>query len=177
MHIAAVPFRLSGHSVKRTFIKISTNKHKVKGLGQAFFPKGLRVSRGQSHLVAVRRQRNLFACGINDKIVSRLTNKSQSRLHSEFKTLQMNIIFQFKQKTFSCRRLETKRRSVRNVDFGFRRKAQARTNTLFIFMKSVPCKGDTTRWKGKLKQGQKTAFPFPLMVSPCLAKGKHSSLP
>ena len=29
----------------------------------------------------------------------------------------------------------------------------------------------------KLKQGQKTAFPFPLMVSPCLAKGKHSSLP
>ena len=36
----------------------------------------------------------------------------------------------------------------------------------FIFTKSVPCKGDTTRWKGKLKQGQKTAFPFPLMVSP-----------
>ena len=29
----------------------------------------------------------------------------------------------------------------------------------------------------KLKQGQKTAFPFPLRVSPCLAKGKHSSLP
>ena len=29
----------------------------------------------------------------------------------------------------------------------------------------------------KLKQGQKTAFPFPLMVSPCLVKGKHSSLP
>ena len=56
--------------------KISTNKYKAKGLGQAFFPKGLRVSRGQSHLVAVRRQRNLFACGINDKIVSRLTNKS-----------------------------------------------------------------------------------------------------
>ena len=51
-------------------------KSKVKGLGQAFFPKGLRASRGQSHLVAVRRQRNLFACGINDKIVSRLTNKS-----------------------------------------------------------------------------------------------------
>ena len=29
----------------------------------------------------------------------------------------------------------------------------------------------------KLKQGQKMAFPFPLMVSPCLEKGKHSSLP
>ena len=40
-----------------------TNKIKVKGLGQAFFPKGLRVTRGQSHLVAVRRQRNLFADG------------------------------------------------------------------------------------------------------------------
>ena len=51
-------------------------------MGQAFFPKGLRVSRGQSHLVAVAAVvnyvylRNLFACGINDKIVSRLTNKS-----------------------------------------------------------------------------------------------------
>ena len=39
-------------------------------------------------------------------------------------------------------------------------------NQLFIFIKSVPCKGDTTRGKRKLKQGQKTAFPFPLMVSP-----------
>ena len=29
----------------------------------------------------------------------------------------------------------------------------------------------------KLKLGQKTAFPFPLMVSPCLAKGKQSYLP
>ena len=43
--------------------KVSTNESKVKGLGQAFFPKGLRVSRGQSHLVAVRRQRNPFASG------------------------------------------------------------------------------------------------------------------
>ena len=39
---------------------------KVKGLGQAFFPKGLRVSRGQSHLVAARKQRNPFAKGLND---------------------------------------------------------------------------------------------------------------
>ena len=38
---------------KRTNKNISTNESKVKGLGQAFFPKGLRVSRGQSHLVAV----------------------------------------------------------------------------------------------------------------------------
>jgi len=46
--------------------KVSTNKHKAKGLGQAFFPKGLRGSRGQSHLVAVRRQRNPFASGLNN---------------------------------------------------------------------------------------------------------------
>ena len=34
-----------------------------------------------------------------------------------------------KPKSFLCRRLETKRCSVRNVEFGFRRKAQARTNS------------------------------------------------
>ncbi len=51
----------------------------------------------------------------------------QSRLHSKFKSLQMNIISQSKPKTFSCRRLETKSCSVRNGDFGFRRKAQVRT--------------------------------------------------
>ena len=61
--------------------KVSTIKSKVKGLGQAFFPKGLRVSRGQSHLVAVAAVvnyvylRNPFACGTNDKTVSRLTKK------------------------------------------------------------------------------------------------------
>ena len=33
--------------------KFSTNENKVKGLGQAFFPKGLRVSRGQSLLVVL----------------------------------------------------------------------------------------------------------------------------
>ena len=29
------------------------------------------------------------------------------------------------------------------MSLGFRRKAQARSNILFIFIKSVPCKGDT----------------------------------
>ena len=82
----------------------------------------------------------------------------------------MNITSQFEQKTFSCRRLETKRRSVRNGDFGFRRKAQVRTFLHLNIILSVPCKGDTTRGKGKLKQGQKTAFPFPLMVSLWLCK-------
>ena len=55
---------------------------------------------------------------------------------------------------------------MQKLQFSFRRKAQVRTYLLFIFIKSVPCKGDTTRGKRKLKQGQKTAFPFPLMVSP-----------
>ena len=49
--------------VKRTNERTRTNKIKVKGLGQAFFPKGLRVSRGQSHLVVLRRGRNLFTNG------------------------------------------------------------------------------------------------------------------
>ena len=45
---------------------------KVKSLGQAFFPKGLRVSRGRSHLVAAAAVvnyvylRNPFADCIND---------------------------------------------------------------------------------------------------------------
>ncbi len=52
--------------------KVSTNESKVKGLGQAFFPKGLRGSRGQSLLGALAAVvnyvylRNPFADGIND---------------------------------------------------------------------------------------------------------------
>ena len=37
-------FYISVYSIK----KVSTNEIKAKGLGQAFFPKGLRVFRGQS---------------------------------------------------------------------------------------------------------------------------------
>ena len=33
--------------------KVSANESKVKGLGQAFFPKGLRGSRGRSHIVVL----------------------------------------------------------------------------------------------------------------------------
>ena len=44
-----------------------------------------------------------------------------------------------------------------------RRYGQAHGLILFV---RTECKGDTTRGKGKLKPGQKTAFPFPLMVSP-----------
>ena len=39
--------------VKRTNERTRTNKIKVKGLGQAFFPKGLRGSRGRSHIVVL----------------------------------------------------------------------------------------------------------------------------
>ena len=52
--------------------KVRAIKSKVKGLGQAFFPKGLRVSRGRSHLVATAAVvnyvylRNPFADCIND---------------------------------------------------------------------------------------------------------------
>ncbi len=49
----------------------------------------------------------------------------------------MNLISQYKQKVISCRRLETKSRSVRNDDFGFRRKAQVRTNYHFNFMQLI----------------------------------------
>ena len=60
----------------------------------------------------------------------------------------------------------------KNSISAFRRKAQVRTNTLFIFIKSVPNAKETPPGGSinqrliKLKQGQKTAFPFPLMVSP-----------
>ena len=56
--------------------------------------------------------------------------------------------------------------SARNSISDFRRKAQVRTYLHISFIRPYRCKGDTTRGKRKLKQGQKTAFPFPLMVSP-----------
>ena len=62
--------------------------------------------------------------------------------------------------------------------FGFRRKAQVRTYLHISFIRPYRCKGDTTRGKRKLKQGQKTAFPFPLMVSPLHSSSLHPySLP
>ena len=56
-------------AIKQANEKVSTNENKAKGLGQAFFPKGLRVSRGQSHLVVLAAVvnyvylRNPFASG------------------------------------------------------------------------------------------------------------------
>ena len=82
----------------------------------------------------------------------------------------MNISSQYKLKTISCRRLETESYFEKIAFLLSAVRRRYGQITLFIFIKSVPCKGDTTRWKGKLKQGQKTAFPFPLMVSPWLCK-------
>ena len=45
------------------------------------------------------------------------------------------------------------------------RRRYGHTYNSILFVRTE-CKGDTTRGKRKLKQGQKTAFPFPLMVSP-----------
>ena len=84
----------------------------------------------------------------------------------------MNIFYQNKLKTIQCRRLETKRCSVGNVDFGFRRKAQVRTNQRINLICPYRMQrrhhqvGSINQRLIKLKQGQKTAFPFPLMVSP-----------
>ena len=75
--------------------------------------------------------RNPFADGRNDKTVSRMIKNPISRLHRGFKILQMNLFSQYKQKAIKCRRLETKRHSDRNGDFGFRRKAQVRSNYRF----------------------------------------------
>ena len=64
----------------------------------------------------------------------------------------------------------------KNSISAFRRKAQVRSNQLFIFIKSVPNAKETPPGGSinqrliKLKPGQKTAFPFPLMVSPWLCK-------
>ena len=63
----------------------------------------------------------------------------------------MNLISQYKQKVISCRRLETKSRSVRNGDFGFRRKAQVRTNILFIYMPTLNENTAATQAKHKIE--------------------------
>ena len=101
----------------------------------------------------------------------------KSRLHWKFKVLQINLISQIILKLFHAGGLKLRAISQK-LQFSFRRKAQVRSNSLFIFIKSIPCKGDTTRGKRKLKQGQKTAFPFPLMVSPLHSSSLHPySLP
>ena len=96
----------------------------------------------------------------------------------------MNITSQFELKTFLCRRLETKRRSVRNGDFGFRRKAQVRTNTLFIFIKSVPNAKETPNGSGGKPKPNKSGHSLVPQsahisptVSPCLEKASTHLFP
>ena len=65
-----------------------------------------------------------------DKTHKDIADKSKSpksRLHRNFKILQMNISSQMIFKLFHAGGFETERRSARNGDFSFRRKAQVRT--------------------------------------------------
>jgi len=99
---------------------------KVKGLDQAFFPKGLRESRAIWSSSAEDE-----ICLLTDKVIKPLADKlkiPQSRLHKKFNIKQNVSFISGELKSISCRRLETKSRSVRNDDFGFRRKAQVRSN-------------------------------------------------
>ena len=101
---------------------------RAKGLDQAFFPKGLRVSKGQSPW-SLSADSEIFS--LTAKVIKPLADKlkiPQSRLHKKFNIKQNVSFISNKPKTISCRRLETKSRSVRNDDFGFRRKAQVRSN-------------------------------------------------
>ena len=130
------------------------------------------MSRGRRHLVALAAVvnyvylRNPFVCGKNNQTDSGQIRKSIKPPAPKIQSLTNDNNISNKLKTLSCRRLETERCSVRNSDFSFRRKAQVRTYLHISFIRPYRCKGDTTRGKRKLKQGQKTAFPFPLMVSP-----------
>ena len=112
--------------------KISTNKNKVKGLGQAFFLKGL----------------------LSDSFIS---NKS---------------------KTFSCRRLETKRCSVRNVEFGFRRKAQVRSNSRFNLICPYRMQRRHHQGEEETKARAKNGVPLPPdgFSMPCKRQALISSL-
>ena len=74
----------------------------------------------------------LQAVNVIKAIADRLKSP-KSRLHCKFKIKQNKSFISNKSETISCRRLETKSRSVRNDDFGFRRKAQVRTN------QQIPC--------------------------------------
>ena len=149
--------------------KFSTNESKVKGLGGQL---------GAEPFGRCPQTAKSFCERLKLIKYSWLIKKSKSRLHRKFKVKQSKKFISNKPKSISCRRLETKRHSDRNGDFGFRRKAQVRTYLQLNLICPYQCKGDTTRWKGKLKPGQKTAFPFPLMVSPLHSSSLHPySLP
>ena len=67
------------------------------------------------------------------------------------KSSKMKVSFQTNQKLLKCRRLETKSRSVRNDDFGFRRKAHVRTNILFIYIPTLNENTAATQSKHKIE--------------------------
>ena len=87
--------------------------------------------------------------------------------------MEKNIISQYKQKTIKCRRLETKRHSVRNGDFGFRRKAQVRTYLQLNFICPYHAKETPKGRGGKVKPYKSGHSPLSPTVSPL----HSSSLP
>ena len=88
-------------------------------------------------------------------------------------------------KSISCRRLETKRCSVRNVDFGFRRKAQVRTYLQLNFICPYHAKETPKGRGGKVKpykSGHSLVPPSAHILSygfsmPCKRQALISSLP
>ena len=118
-------------------IKSAQISTKAKGLGQAFFPKGLRVSKGQSPWsLSADSEIRLLTVNIIKATADKLKIPKAACTENS-KSSKMKVSFQTNQKLLKCRRLETKSRSVRNDDFGFRRKAQVRTNILFIYIPTL----------------------------------------
>ncbi len=133
---------------EKSYLKRSAQiSTKVKGLDQAFFPKGLRVSKGQSPW-SLSADSEIFS--LTAKVIKAIADKlkiPKAACTENSKSSKMKVSFQTNQKLLKCRRLETKSRSVRNDDFGFRRKAQVRTNILFIYMPTLNTNTAATQLK------------------------------
>ena len=116
-----------------TNLKISTNKHKGKGFRSSLFPERLAEVKGaEPHCRPCRsgklRLPTKSVCERSMQLRLKPTNyKSTKPPAPKFKIKQSKKFISNYLKTIKCRRLETKRHSVRNGDFGFRRKAQVRT--------------------------------------------------
>ena len=113
--------------------KISTNKHKGKGFRSSLFPERLAGVKGAEPPCRPCRSGKLrlptkSVCERSMQLRLKPTNyKSTKPPAPKFKIKQSKKFISNYLKTIKCRRLETKRHSVRNGDFGFRRKAQVRT--------------------------------------------------
>ena len=73
----------------------------------------------------------------------------------------MNFFYQYEPKSISCRRLETKRHSDRNGDFGFRREAQVRTYLQFNFIRPYRMQRRHHQGEEETKARAKNGIPLP----------------